>query len=256
MGCDAEVWAKVPEKLSWQAVKKAAVRAQAALCTERVLFTNPAHVPDPNDPDDTAERGYHSIRISREDWNDVPAAEGETILRTQMWASYYGPQYERGSWSAILGVIRFYQHAWPNCRVFYGPDSDLSKLQLVTPEFEHAQWRHLFGPYGRDYYSTRHWRFGWPAPKCDHCACDLSAANETKFYCLSCGRHWVTGGTPYRNGMKLTETESDYTTPKRGVVPTIRVPVLRLKAIARALEDGTDPRVALVDLNILLEEIT
>ncbi len=254
MGVDARMFAIVPVALSDEALRHVAVLMQSRIRNAGLRC----------DPIGRYSRPPHHC-LERAALADLPdnmiAALSERsplvaphVLHVLWWQSYYGPRYERGDLPEILAVARFLRTTI-TAEIWYGGDD---RATLLTTQDEHDLWAHFISLQGADYFAKMGHPYEQTKVRCDFC--NLDCANNSSngsrqgWYCVSCGRHWV------RDGKRLTETRADYKTPVEvgesefARVDTLSLPRARLNEILRAIDDGNDPRHALIELRMLVDE--
>jgi len=108
------------------------------------------------------------FRPDLEDWGgDYYGLAGDTedLLAVSLWGRYYGPEYERGHWPSLLGVLTWLKYNVQG-DVWYGPDS--GAVELWTTDLEVSLSRH-HATVGRFPYVHRPTRDAWAQRRCDFC---------------------------------------------------------------------------------------
>lgn len=157
--------------------------------------------------------------ISREtkieqDGPDVDPLPGETFLEVHVWASYYGPGYERGDLPFLISIAEWLDRKIPGCTVLYGGDSSGVCAEPFGPEQRAALMDHFASDQGRSYFTHANPFMDDlppPLPDCELCKVPMPQFGYGpgklcgSFYCGGCdARKKTSDGVAYAR-MKLRD---------------------------------------------------
>jgi hypothetical protein len=243
MGVDAVMWITLDRDIPAHEVRKVGVQCCVALGWQGVLCQSP-----PSEWDTSGTSAL--VRQNTPSLESLPMAT--TYVECNLECRYFGPDYARGPITHILSTTRWIRGVWPDARIWYGGDSSDHLLEM-TPEYEKELWDYFAGPNGRSYYDHGERR---PTVMCDFCdvkcISNMTSGSSSGHYCPACGRRWI---RDHAGGVRQTDEHYQELGDKpRDPRDTLRLSKRRVDAIVAQLYDGSDPRSALVDLEMLLAE--
>lgn len=249
MGVDAELYIRVPGKLSHQALRKISVDLVIAFGAHPFFLSRPEDnwlgAKDyPN--------GRHALSIANKKDHYLAIEEGSTLVECHLSGRYYGPGYERGDIVSILGIAKWLRArfdkdlrerdertaaGFAQCTLYYGGDSS-SSLDVLDDKLEAELWDHFCSKDSRNYF-TKGWNpSGTTMPPCNFCKIDMVSSGGggacVYVHCNGCGARYAMNA----NTGKLKVRADDFGGPARTtdekVIPRHELDEFLYQAVAAA----------------------
>ena len=184
MGVDSLMYVKVRRKLTETELRRASWQLCAVFGADRFFVTRPGG-------NGVGDGGGGQHALERVDWDDdfreLNPEPGGTLVECHVATRYYGPGYERGDLSLLVGVAMFLEATWPGSEVWYGGDSGAG-LKLFDHAARLALVQHAASERGADY--RMHDPAGVPSQMCGFCRAPMTqgmwGGSYQGYFCLGC----------------------------------------------------------------------